>query len=108
MAVEVEDVLQSLEILLGTRLGERILQEDYGSSLIDYQFEEIRPSMVNRMKTMIQDAVLVHEPRVRVNRLEIAEDEAIAGKLLITLDVTIPANNSRYNLVYPFYLEEAT
>ena len=34
--------------------------------------------------------------------------EQSLGLLLVTIDYTVRATNSRYNLVYPFYLREAT
>lgn len=108
MASDIEDILQSLDILFGTRLNERILQEDYGSSLMDFQFEETRPAMINRLKKMLMDAILIHESRIKVGRLEIEQDYADRAKLLINLDFHVPANNTRFNLVYPFYLEEAS
>jgi len=32
----------------------------------------------------------------------------LEGTLLIRLDYQIPATNSRFNMVFPFYLNEAT
>ena len=106
MVSDLEDIRQSLEILFGTRLGERIMQEGYGSSLSDYQFEEISSAVLNRMRHMINDAVLYHEPRVKLNSVAIDRHQEVEGLLLIKLDISIPSSNSRYNLVYPFYLEE--
>ncbi|MCP4664332.1 MAG: GPW/gp25 family protein, partial [bacterium] len=64
--------------------------------------------LVNTMTRMIGDAILEYEPRVTLDRLEVDDDEAVAGRLLIRIDYTIRATNSRYNMVYPFYLNEAT
>ncbi len=36
-----KDIEQSLEILLSTSLGERVMQPDYGCNLKDYQFESV-------------------------------------------------------------------
>jgi uncharacterized protein len=51
---------------------------------------------------------LYHEPRIELDRLDISEDQATEGLLLISLDYTVRSTNSRFNLVYPFYLNEAT
>jgi uncharacterized protein len=102
-----EDILQSLEILFGTEPGERVLQEEYGSDLSRYLFEEIDRELMQNLTSLISDAILYHEPRIRLNELEISEAEAEAGLLLIHLDFTVRSTNSRFNMVYPFYLSEA-
>ena len=103
-----DDIRQSLEILLATRLGERVMQEEFGCDLTAVLFEELDQSLVNSLTSLISDAILYHEPRIELNRLDITEDQATEGLLLISLDYTVRNTNSRFNLVYPFYLNEAT
>lgn len=108
MVSDIVDIQHSLEILFGTRLGERIMREDYGSSLIDYPFEEMNQSILNRLRHMISDAILQFEPRIQLNHIELAPDAKIDGLLNIELDFTVLSSNSRFNMVYPFYLTEAS
>lgn len=105
-AADVEDIRQSLEILFGTRLNERIMQEDYGCNLDEFMFEETSSGMLNRLEYVIKEAVLYHEARIELNNLQFDLDREREGRLLIQLDFTVPASNSRYNMVYPFYLNE--
>jgi uncharacterized protein len=102
-----EDIRQSLEILFATARGERVLQEDFGSDLSSYLFEEIDQELIQSLTSLISDAILYHEPRILLNDLEISEAETEAGLLLIKLDFTVRSTNSRFNMVYPFYLSEA-
>lgn len=102
-----EDIHQSLEILFGTRLFERILQEEYGSHLHDFVFEEISSGLLNRLQSALAEAILYHEPRVELNGLELEQDDQQDGLLYILLDYSIPASNTRFNMVYPFYIQEA-
>ena len=102
-----DDVRQSLEILFGTRLNERILQEEYGSSLQDFLFEEINAGILNQLRRLISEAILYHEPRVELNAVNLDVDRQIEGLILIKIDYSIPASNTRFNMVYPFYLQEA-
>jgi phage baseplate assembly protein W len=106
MAADVEDIRQSLEILFGTRLHERIMQEDYGCNLNEFVFEETSSETLNRLEYMIKEAVLYHEVRIELNNLQISLEREREGVLLIQLDFTVPSSNSRYNMVYPFYLNE--
>jgi hypothetical protein len=101
-----EDIDQSLEILLNTSLGERVMQPTYGCNLKDYQFEPMNGSLVAQLRDLIANAILYHEPRIRLDKLEISEAESLEGKLLIQIDYTIRNTNSRYNYVYDFYLKE--
>jgi phage baseplate assembly protein W len=106
MVADIEDIKQSLEILFGTRLNERIMQEDYGCRLDEFMFEETSSETLNRLEYMIKEAVLYHEIRIELNNLQINLDQEREGMLLIELSFTVPSSNSRYNMVYPFYLNE--
>jgi len=104
---DAEDIHQSLQILFATSFGERVLQDDYGCDLGRFLFEEIDRSLINSLTGLVSDAILFHEPRIALNNLQISDGEAVAGLLLIQIDYTIRTTNSRYNMVYPFYLSEA-
>jgi len=104
---DAEDIHQSLQILFATSFGERVMQDDYGCDLGRFLFEEIDRSLINSLTGLVSDAILFHEPRIALNNLQISDGEAVAGLLLIQIDYTIRTTNSRYNMVYPFYLSEA-
>ena len=103
-----DDVHQSLEILLGTIPGERVFAEDFGCDLSSLVFLEVNQSLITNLRGMISDAILIHEPRIQLNALDVAISSEVEGLLLIHLTYTIRAANSRYNMVYPFYQKEAT
>ena len=104
----VDDIEQSLMILLETRRGERVMQDDFGCDLSEFLFGEISQGLIGRMRSIIADAILHHEPRIALNGIEVSEGGSVDGLLLIRIDYTVRATNSRYNMVYPFYLQEAT
>lgn len=108
MVAGAEDIRESLEIIFATELGERVMREDFGCSLSSFVFEEIDQSLLTRLRSAISDAILYHEPRIRLDNIEITENPDISGLLLIAIHYTVRATNSRFNLVYPFYVEEAT
>ncbi|MGZ5025733.1 MAG: GPW/gp25 family protein [Methylobacter sp.] len=103
-----EDIQQSLQILLNTVQGERIMREDFGCDLQRFMFEEVSQSLVNSLTRLVTDAVLYYETRIELNAVEVDESEEIDGLLSITIDYTVRSTNSRFNLVYPFYLNEAS
>ena len=102
-----DDIEQSLGLLLATRRGERVMLPDFGCDLAEFLFEEISPALVGQVRDLVSDAILNHEPRVLLNSVEVSDERAGEGLLLIEIDYQVRATNSRYNLVYPFYLREA-
>jgi phage baseplate assembly protein W len=107
MVSDVEDVHQSLAILFATRWGERPMQESFGCNLDAHLFEQIDHGLVNRITSSIHDAILQHETRVELLDVEVSPDPNEAGTLRIRLEYAVLATNSRYNMVFPFYLNEA-
>lgn len=102
-----EDIHQSLQILFATQLGERVMREDFGCEMSSFVFEELDRELISALHDAVSDAVLYNEPRIELDRLEVSENESEQGQLLITLEYTVVSTNSRYNMVYPFYLNEA-
>jgi len=103
-----EDIHQSLQILLATGLGERVMQETYGCDLSSEVFEEIDRGMINRLRALVEDAILYHEPRIVLDRVDVSASDDVHGLLLIGIDYTVRSTNSRFNMVYPFYVKEAS
>lgn len=103
----VEDIHQSLQILLTTCQGERIMQDDYSCDLNNVLFEEMDQGLVNTLGNLISNAILYHEPRIKLDNLDISESGAQQGLLLISIEYTVRSTNSRFNMVYPFYINEA-
>jgi len=107
MVSNAEDIAQSLQILLSTRPGERVMLPQYGCNLDVFLFEPITTTLIAYVKELIHTAVLYFEPRINLDLITINTEQVNDGVILISLDYTILATNSRFNLVYPFYLNEA-
>ena len=102
------DVLQSIQVILSTQPGERTMQPGFGCDLNQFLFAQISQSLITSIRGVITDALLFHEPRIDVNEIEIVESESQDGILHISIDYTIRSTNTRYNMVYPFYINEAS
>lgn len=103
-----EDISQSLQILLSTSLGERVMQPSYGCDMRDLLFETLTPTVASGIKERVRTAILYHEPRIRVNRLDLSLEDQLRGVVLIEVDYTVISTNSRFNAVYPFYIQEGS
>lgn len=108
MVSEEEDVVQSLNILLGTRPGERVMQPRFGCNLDVMLFEPITTTLIAFVKELIENAILYFEPRIELDSININTVEVHDGLILIELNYTIRSTNSRFNFVYPFYLNEGS
>lgn len=108
MTSDQADIQNSLNILLGTALGERFLNPDYGLDLQDMLFEPIGSTEATLLKDQIRTAILVFEPRINILLLELDTSAQPEGKVTVFLDYEIRATNSRFNLVYPFYLSDGS
>jgi len=102
-----EDIEQSLRILLATMKRERVMLPDYGVNLKEMVFEPLSTSTATNLTDRIGDAILFHEPRIILDGVNYDQD-VNQGLIIIQIDYTIVATNTRTNLVYPFYFNEGT
>lgn len=103
-----KDIQESLEIILSTRLGERIMKPSFGCNLDELLFKSLDLSLITSVKNLVENAILYFEPRIDVNSINIENSNDTEGLLLIEIDFTVRSTNSRTNMVYPFYRVEAT
>jgi phage baseplate assembly protein W len=101
-----EDIRQSIQIILATNPGERVMRPDFGAGLRDFVFEPADLSTSNRVKTRVQEALIDFEPRISVQNVDVTIDPATKSTLFISITYAVRATNTVANLVYPFYLQE--
>ena len=102
------DIASSLEVLLSTAMGERIMLPEYGCNLDELIFEELD----TRIKTLIADkvetAILYHESRITVESINLDDRNYLDGVVLIEIIYVVKTTNSRYNVVFPYYITQGT
>ncbi|MBN1209713.1 MAG: GPW/gp25 family protein [Myxococcaceae bacterium] len=103
----VEDIEQSLHLLLSTDLGERLMRPDYGCELRRLLFEPLDTTAAAYIKELVRTAILYHEPRIRLSGLQLIPVPQ-EGRMDILLEYVIRTTNSRHNYVYPYYVREGT
>lgn len=108
MIQEEADINESLHILFTTLPGERVMLASYGSGLQDFVFGGTDDTSLYRLKHKISDAILRFEPRIVLENVDIERDTVLDGKLKISIAYLVSATNSRSNIVFDFYLGEAT
>ena len=108
MISDVEDIEKSLQIIITTRKGERIMRPEFGCDLTDKIFENLNATQVNMMKNRVEEAILLFEPRIDVLKIALDTQNILEGTFLIKIAYIIRATNTRRNIVFPYYLTEAT
>ncbi len=106
-----QDIEESLNILLSTSLGERVMQPDYGCNLNDYMFDSLNSTLIGIIKHHVENSILYYEPRIVAEKVEVTSQDSsdlIEGKFTISVTYSIPQTNSRFNYVYDYYLNEAS
>lgn len=103
-----EDIKQSLEILLGTSIGERVMMSDYGCNIHEHLFDSINTSQVHYLKELIRTAIIKFEPRIKLIEVFIDQSDFLDGILRIQVEYSILSSNTRFNLVFPYYKVEGT
>lgn len=97
-------IRQSIQMIISTRPGERIMRPDFGCDIHDLVFGVNDGSTAAAACQSIRRALQIWEPRIDV--LDVypiaAPDEP--RLLTLTVDYQVRLTNTRSNLVYPFYL----
>lgn len=101
-----DDIQSSLKILLSTRVGERVMQLEYGCNTDAMMFESITTGFQTFMQNQVKNAILLFEPRVDLISVDLLAQNAVDGLVLISIEYVVRTTNSRSNLVFPFYLNE--
>lgn len=101
-----EDVRQSILIIAGTALGERVMRPDFGCGLQRLVFEPVSLATMALVKHQVETALIDWEPRIDLDEIRVTTDPAARDRLLIEVFYRVRATNTFYNLVFPFYLIE--
>jgi phage baseplate assembly protein W len=100
-----DGVRQSIWTILATSPGERVMRPGFGCGLNDLVFGVNNAATATAVAATVRQALATWEPRIDVLDVWAVPDSARPSVLLIEINYQIRSTNSRYNLVYPFYLE---
>jgi hypothetical protein len=104
------DIVSSLDVLLTTAQGERVMLPEYGCNMDELVFESLDTRMKTLMADKIESAILYHEPRVELESVKLDDSLELEwdGVVFIEIIYRVKATNSRFNFVFPYYKLEGT
>lgn len=108
MSGDEADIQLSLQILLSTRKGERIMLPDYGCNLDEMLFEPMTTTFKTYISEMVKTAIIYYEARINLNSLTVDDSMETEGIIALRIDYSVKTTNSRFNFVYPYYKIEGT
>jgi phage baseplate assembly protein W len=100
-----ESIRQSIWTILSTAPGERVMRPAFGCGINDLVFGVNNAATATAVSRAVREALGTWEPRIDVLGVSAGPDPADPSILLIGISYQVRSTNSRYNLVYPFYLE---
>lgn len=92
MSVGAQNVRESLQILLLTSLGERLMYPGYGSSLRSSLFAPNNAATRKAIEEAMRTALKQWEPRITVNSIVVVQDPANSQAAIATIDYQLVAN----------------
>lgn len=99
-----ESIRESIMLILGTAKGERIMRPDFGCGIQELGFSINDTSTASLAIFYIEEALKKWEPRIELMSVDAGADSKDADRLNISIEYRIITTNTRYNIVYPFYL----
>lgn len=90
-----DHIRQSVEDLLSTRVGTRVMRRDYGSSAVDLIDQPGNGEAVLARYVAIADALDAFEPRVRLRGF-VLSSMAVSGDAVIGVSLTETSSGREY------------
>lgn len=101
-----DDIKQSIRIILETAPGERVMRPNFGCGIHELVFTALDSTAIQRIKSVVDEALLRYEARIEVLAINVAEEATIKGELSVEIDYRVRRTNQKDNLVFPFHFKE--
>ncbi|MES9901124.1 MAG: GPW/gp25 family protein [Sedimenticola sp.] len=79
---------QSIQDILTTPIGSRVMRRDYGSRLFELIDQPINPRTQLQLYAAGADALMRWEPRLRLHQIQLNVDSANPGKMTLSISGT--------------------
>lgn len=99
-----EDIDRSMQIVLMTAPGERVMRPRFGCDIWDLLFEPITENLLGLIAAAVYEALGQWEPRIEVDEVTPVPDPDDSTLVRINVAYRVRSTNSPRNLVFPFYV----
>ncbi|KTB65399.1 GPW/gp25 family protein [Pseudomonas syringae] len=101
MSAAVENINQSIHLLLNTPIGSRSLLPDYGSKLSTFLFRHIDATAQEEIIQSVTFTLLNGEPRIDVENVRLSVNDG-GATVEVFITYVVRQTNARHNHVFPF------
>ncbi len=101
---ERNEIQQSINVILSTSPGQRVMRQNFGCRLHELVFQPINNHTIAQVRRYVEEALGMWEPRINVRNVSATPDFQDTSKLLINIEYEVKSTRDRRSLVYPFYL----
>ena len=101
-----KDIRESIQIILGTAKGERIMRPDFGCDIYDHVYDTATPATLNLIEEDVRTALVKWEPRINIENIAARRDDEDPNRILIEIEYSVRTTNALENMVYPFHITE--
>ena len=99
-----ENIEECIKLVLGTAVGERVMEPQFGSRIHDYVFHPNNPNTASMVAYYAEQALVKHEPRIQDISIRAFPDPGEENVLRLEVKYKLIHDNVLRNMVYPFYL----
>jgi phage baseplate assembly protein W len=98
------NIEESVRLVVGTAVGERVMRPMFGCRIHDYVFHPNSASTAGMVAFYVAEALNKWEPRITEVRVSANPSDTDESLLTVSIRYKIRSTNIDRNLVYPFYL----
>ena len=99
-----ENVEESIRLILGTAMGERMMRPDFGCRIHDLVFHPLNANTCSLIGLYVREALIKWEPRIEDVQCDAYPDPTKENSVLIDIRFRVRRTNNLLNMVYPFFL----
>lgn len=100
-----DNIEHSVRVILLTRLGERVMQPEFGCDVGRLLFAPASVANLQLIEQAVRDALVEHERRIDVLDVRAEQSAALETRVDVAIAYRERRTNTVGNLVFPYYLD---
>jgi len=104
LSADIRNIEESIGLILGTKVGERVYRQNFGSRLSELAFAPMNTQTLLLIRVYVEEALKMWEPRIILDGVY-TEPDPIRGRVNIIIEYHPKDSHDSRSLVYPFYLQ---
>jgi len=93
-----QNIQESIQIILQTELGERLMLASFGAGLGQFWFEPNTTATRRLIQERVENALRLWEPRIQLQNVQVEADPTNAQQVLIAIAYELVATGTQENL----------